>query len=131
MTANNVKIAFYLFIGVNIDIIKNMLWKHHHQQQLQQENINQQQERQNINQFTSPLPIPASQKHHLEMRAVKYKKTVSSTNRRRRRKQFYIKQLLFPGVKKKCQTTSSRACLASSHPLQKLIVVLMWSCLLS
>ena len=41
MTAKNVKIAFYLSIEVNKDFIKNILWRHQHQQQLQQENINQ------------------------------------------------------------------------------------------
>ena len=42
------------------------------------------------------------QKHHLKMREVKCKKTVSSTNRWQREKQFYIKQLLFTAAEKKC-----------------------------
>ena len=72
-------------------------------------------------------PIPASEIYHLEMRAVKLRKIVWSTNRWRRKKQFYIKQLLFPVVDKKCQISFSRACLPSSHPLQKLEIVLIWS----
>ena len=59
MTANNVETAFRLPSGVNEDFIRNILWKHHYQQQHQQENIKQQQRKQNIKQFTSPLPSPA------------------------------------------------------------------------
>ena len=72
-------------------------------------------------------PNPASEIYHLEMLAVKLRKIVWSTNRWRRRKQFYIKQLLFPVADKKCQITFSRAYLPSSHPLQKLEIVLIWS----
>ena len=50
MAVNNVKTAFRLPSGVNEDIIRNLIWQHHHQQQ-HQKNIKQQQE--NIKRFTS------------------------------------------------------------------------------
>ena len=53
-------------------------------------------------------------------------------DQRQRRKELYFIQLLFTEAGKKniYERTPSRACLPSRYPLQKLKVVLMWSCLL-
>ena len=54
-----------------------------------------------------------------------------STKHCRRRKQLYIKQLLFTGSRKGKNQSEKKSCLPSSHPLQTLKIILMWSCLLS
>ena len=52
MVADNVKTAFRLPSGVDKDLIRNLIWQLHQQQQ-HQKNINQQ--HQNIKQFTSEV----------------------------------------------------------------------------
>ena len=49
MAANKVETAFRLPSGINGDFIRNLLWQH----------LQQQQQQENINQFTSSPPTPA------------------------------------------------------------------------
>ena len=49
MAANKVETAFRLPSGINEDFIRNLLWQH----------LQQQQQQENINQFTSSPPTPA------------------------------------------------------------------------
>ena len=92
-----------------------------------------QQQQENFSQFTSlqqtPVMSEASSGNVLDK--TEKMTLINETTLTRKKTTLYQTPTFYGSRQEKNQRTPSRACLPSSHPLQKLKVGLVWSCLLS